>query len=86
MFSSPYHPQTNGTLERSHLTLKEYLKYYTNENQTNWDEFVQLAMFTYNSHIHKSTLFTPYELIFGDEAYIPKSISEPPKFRYSYDD
>lgn len=33
--SSPYHPQTNGALERSHLTLKDYLKHYINDKQDN---------------------------------------------------
>lgn len=86
IFSSPYHPQTNGALERSHQTLKEYLKHYINESQTNWDEYIPLAMFTYNTHIHKSTNFTPFELLFAHKANIPKSIVEPPEFRYSYDD
>lgn len=86
VFSSPYHPQTNGALERSHQTLKEYLKHYINQNQTNWDEYVQLAMFTYNTHIHRSTNLTPFELVFGHKAFIPKSICEKPEFRYSYDD
>lgn len=86
VFSSPYHPQTNGALERSHLTLKDYLKHYINQNQNDWDEYVELAMFTYNTHIHKSTGFTPYELIFGHKAYVPNSLTSPPQFRYSYDD
>ncbi|KAG5872744.1 hypothetical protein JTB14_002207 [Gonioctena quinquepunctata] len=59
ILSSPYHLQTNGALERSHLTLKEYLKHYMNRTQSDWDEYVSLAMFTYNGHIHASTKFTP---------------------------
>ena len=86
VFSTPYHPQTNGSLERSHLTLKEYLKHYINQNQTDWDEYISLAMFTYNTHVHRSTEFTPYELIFGHKAYIPTTISQNPQFKYTYDD
>ncbi|CAK1600861.1 unnamed protein product [Parnassius mnemosyne] len=36
IWSSPYHPQTQGALERSHSTLKEYLKSYVNENHSDW--------------------------------------------------
>lgn len=43
-------------------------------------------MFTYNTHIHKATQFTPFELLFGKKAYIPNSLTSPPQFRYTYDD
>lgn len=86
ILSSPYHPQTNGALERSHSTLKEYLKHYINTQQSNWDEYVPLAMFTYNTHFHKSTHFTPFELIFGNKAHIPNSLNAKPEFRYTYED
>lgn len=32
--TTPYHPQTNGAFERSHLTLKNYLKHYIELDQT----------------------------------------------------
>lgn len=86
ILSSPYHPQTNGSLERSHLTLKEYLKHYINERHTDWDEYVSLAMFTYNTHFHKSTNFTPHELLFGHKAVIPNTLNSKPEFKYTYDD
>lgn len=86
ILSSPYHPQTNGALERSHVTLKDYLKHYINNQQTNWDEYIASAMFTYNTHYHQSTKFTPYELIFGHKASIPSSLTNKPEFRYTYDD
>lgn len=84
--SSPYHPQTNGALERSHLTLKEYLKHYINNKQNNWDELIPFAMFAYNTHIHTSTNFSPYELLFGNKAYLPTTLTQEPEFNYSYDD
>lgn len=44
LWSTPYHPQTQGALERSHSTLKEYLKSYVNEKQDNWPRYVYTAM------------------------------------------
>ena len=84
--SSPYHPETNGALERSYLTLKDYLKYYINDKQNNWNEFIPFAMFAYNTHIHSATNFTPYELLFGSKPFLPSSITNTPEFKYSYDD
>ena len=49
MSTTPYHPQRNGGLERSHLTLKDYLKHYIKPNQMDWDEYLPLAMFSYNT-------------------------------------
>lgn len=76
LWSSPYHPQTQGALERSHSTLKEYLKSFTNENQDNWPTYVYTAMLTYNTTIHTTTKFSPYELVFGHKPFIPNSIYE----------
>ncbi|EFA04804.1 Retrovirus-related Pol polyprotein from transposon 412-like Protein [Tribolium castaneum] len=86
ILSSPYHPMTNGALERSHSTLKDYLKHYINNTQNNWDEFIATAMFAYNTHIHTATHFTPYELLFGHKATIPSSLTSKPEFKYTYDD
>jgi hypothetical protein len=84
--TSPYHPQSNGALERSHSTLKDYLKHFINKSQTNWDEFVITAMFSYNTCIHSTTHYTPYELVFANKAILPHSITNAPDFRYSYED
>lgn len=76
IWSSPYHPQTQGALERSHSTMKEYLKSYVNENQTDWHKYVYTAILAYNSNVHCTTQFTPYELLLGFKPYIPDSIYE----------
>ncbi|GJQ70538.1 hypothetical protein Trydic_g221, partial [Trypoxylus dichotomus] len=86
LLSSPYHPQTNGALERSHLTLKDYLKHYINNKQSNWDEFIPFAMFAYNTHTHSSTGFSPYETLFGNKPYLPNSIVQEPTLNYNYED
>lgn len=84
--TTPYHPQTNGALERYHLTLKDYLKHYIKPNQTDWDEYIQFAIFSYNTSVQKSTSYTPHELFFGRKPYLPSSITKEPEFRYTYDD
>ena len=84
--TTPYHPQSNGTLERTHQTLADYLKHFVNDNQTDWDEYIELFSFSYNTAVHASTNYTPYELIFGTKATLPSSITKPPEFNYCYDD
>ena len=76
LWSTPYHPQTQGALEGSHSTLKEYLKSYVNEKQDNWPRYVYTAMLAYNTAIHSTTNFAPFELMFGNKPYIPNSIFE----------
>ena len=59
------------TLERSHAVLAEFLKQYVNKNKTDWNEYLELSMFSYNTSVHSGTQYTPYELIFGRDARLP---------------
>lgn len=80
-----YHPQSQGQLERSHSTLKDYLKHYINCQQTDWDSWLPTAIFSYNTAIHATTKYSPYELMFGFKPTLPSSITQTPEFRYTYD-
>ena len=35
--TTAFHPESNGSLERSHRVLTEYLRHYVREDQTSWD-------------------------------------------------
>ena len=68
-----FHPQSLGSLERSHHSLVEYLKQFGSEQ--NWDLWLRFAMFLYNTSIHEATGFAPHTLVFGREANIPSSFA-----------
>ena len=70
--TSGYRPQTNGSLERSHIALTDNIKHYAT-NYDDWDRLLPFAMFAYNTSVHKATNFTPYELVFGRMARTPSS-------------
>lgn len=74
LYSTPYHPQTNGALERSHATLKEYLKSFVNENHNDWHCYLATAILAYNTTPHCTTQFTPFELLYGYQPSIPSSV------------
>lgn len=86
VFASPYHPQSNAALERTHSTLKDYLKHFIRQNTHTWDIYICHAVFYFNTTIHSSTKHTPYELLFGFKPYIPSSITKERTLRYNYDD
>ncbi|KAL0128587.1 hypothetical protein PUN28_003742 [Cardiocondyla obscurior] len=84
--TTAFHPQSNGSLERSHHALGEYLKQYANK-QKEWDKWVGLAMFNYNTCVHEATKHTPYELVFGKIARVPTDEPLGPEEKLaSYDD
>jgi len=56
--TTAYHPQSNGSLERSHHVLTEYLKTQINR-ESNWDEYIKLAMFSYNTSV--TSLFIVFQ-------------------------
>ena len=70
--TTAFHPQSNGSLERSHHSLGEFLKQYTNSDEE-WDTWVDIAMLNYNTCVQESTRYTPFEIIFGRLARLPSS-------------
>lgn len=82
--TTAYRPQSNGSVERSHQVLWEYLKQFAKKD--NWDEYLKLATFSSNTSIHEGTRYTPYELVFGKTAETPSSsapITADPNESYS---
>jgi transposase InsO family protein len=84
--TSPYHPQSNGALERTHKILVEYLRRYILEDQTDWGKWILHATFVFNTTLHSSTGFTPHELLFGTKPNISGILQkDPTEIRYNYD-
>ena len=36
-----------------------------------WDEFIDSAVFAYNTSTHESTTYSPFEVMFGRKARLP---------------
>ena len=62
--SSPYHPQSNGMLERWHATVKAMVRKLRRAKK-NWDRMISLLLFASQEAIHNSTGFTPFDLVYG---------------------
>jgi transposase InsO family protein len=71
LFTSAYHPQTDGQVERFNATLLNMISHYINTNQDNWDSILAATCFAYNTSIHRSTGETPFFLMFGRDARLP---------------
>ena len=72
--TSPYHPQSDGLIERFNRTLLSMLSLFVDDNQTNWDFLLPYVMMAYRSSVHTSTGFTPYKVLFGQEIVLPVDV------------
>ncbi|CAL9699311.1 unnamed protein product [Knipowitschia caucasica] len=72
--TTPYHPSSNGQVERFNRTLLQMLRCYVNRNQKNWDEQLPLLTAAYRSSRHAVTGFTPNRLMLGREVHQPQDI------------
>ncbi len=61
--TSPYHPESNGKLERFHSTLKAVLR-KSIVQRIDWPNVLELALFFLRNLPHSRSGFTPYELTF----------------------
>ena len=62
--SSPFHPETNGMLERSHQVLKKTLD-KLGATKTNWDEYLAPTLMALRTAPHSALGISPFHLLFG---------------------
>ena len=69
--TTPYHPQSNGMVERFNGTLKAMLKKVVQDEPKTWDRMVPAVLFAYRELPNASTGYSPFELLFGRQARGP---------------
>ena len=68
LFTTAYHPQTDGVVERNNQTLVKILSMFVATDQRNWDDILSMAVYAHNTAVHSTTGQTPYKMMFGVEA------------------
>ena len=72
--TTPYHPRSDGLVERFNRTLLAMLAMFVSQEHDNWDDLLPFMMLAYNTTVHTSTGYTPYRLVFGDECNLPGNL------------
>ena len=69
--TTPYHLQSDGTIERFNRTLLTMLSLAAVEDETHWDVKLPMLMMAYRLSQHETTGASPYSLMFGRELRLP---------------
>ena len=77
LFSTPYHPMTNGQIERYNATMDAKIASLSNDNRTNWDIQLPFVTFNYNTNIHTTTGQIPFEMMYGRTPVLPFDQQQP---------
>uniref|UniRef100_A0A3P9LR23 Gypsy retrotransposon integrase-like protein 1 n=1 Tax=Oryzias latipes TaxID=8090 RepID=A0A3P9LR23_ORYLA len=63
--TTPYHPQTDGLVERFNQTLKRMLQKFVDDTGRDWHRWLPFLLFAYREVPQASTGFSPFELLYG---------------------
>ena len=73
MFSSAYHPQTDGQIEVVNRSLGDLLRSLVTKHHSSWDNMLPQVVFAYNDSVNRSTRKSPFENVYGRQ---PRGVSE----------
>ena len=74
IITSPYHPQTDGLVERFNQTLKAMLSKVHIQEGKDWDQLLPYVLFAYREIPQSTTGFSPFELLYGREVRGPRDV------------
>jgi transposase InsO family protein len=63
--STAYHPQTDGQSEWTNQWLEQYLRFWVNERQDDWAQYLPLTEFAHNNWPNESTSESPFHILMG---------------------
>ena len=72
--TSPYHPQSDGLVERFNRTLLNLLSIAVVDAEHDWDVQLPLLLFAYRTSMHETNGVTPFEMVFGREVVLPEHL------------
>jgi hypothetical protein len=73
VFSSAYHPQTDGQTEVVNKSLGDLLRSLVMEHHGSWDNILPQVEFAYNDSVNRSTGKSPFQVVYGMQ---PRGVSE----------
>jgi hypothetical protein len=72
-FASVRHPESNGLVERANgIIMTGIIKSIFNQPRGKWPDELIKVLWSHNTTMSRSTGFTPFKLLFGDEAITPE--------------
>jgi hypothetical protein len=72
-FASVRHPESNGLVERANgIIMTGIMKLIFNQPRGKWPEELIKVVWGHNTTVSRLTGFTPFKLLFGDEAITPE--------------
>jgi transposase InsO family protein len=72
-FTSVRHPESNGLVERANrIIITGIMKSVFNQPKGKWPDELIKVVWNHNTVVSRSKGFTPFKLLFGDEAITPE--------------
>ncbi|KAM1444155.1 hypothetical protein ACFX2I_040341 [Malus domestica] len=76
LYSTTYHPQTDGQSKRTIQTLEDMLRSSVLQFGDSWHDCLDLMEFAYNNSYHSSIGMAPFEALYGKSCRTPLCWSE----------
>jgi transposase InsO family protein len=74
-FTSVYHSKSNGTVERANrIVFFAISETIFNLRKGRWIEELPRVVWSHNTMVSRTTGFTPFKLLYGEEAMLPEEI------------
>src|SRR4051812_48462426 len=75
-FSTTFHPQSSGQVERVNQILEDMLRACVISFRKNWEKSLPFPEFAYNNSFQSSLNMAPFELLYGRRCRTPLNWSE----------
>ena len=73
--TAPFHPESDGMIERFNRTCLMMLSMFVNDRRDNCNELLQYVMHAHRTSVHESTGYSPFRLMMGEECSLPQDVS-----------